>query len=108
MLKSFRTDFTVKVVNFEEIPSISKKILDHYKKCYLNHNFTYRILLPRVPDSDDVSNKSKKMGLFLHNELISGIKSTKLRVNIKEFRYVHDGDHYGWILFDPSFSQHFE
>ena len=107
-LKSFKTDFTVKVVNFDEIPSTSKKLLDHYKKCYLNHNFTFRILLPRVADSHEVNNNSRKMGLFLQNELLSGIRSSKLRANIKEFRYVHDADHYGWILFDPSFSHHFE
>jgi hypothetical protein len=107
-LKSFKTDFTVKVNSFEEIPKISKKLLDHYAKCYSNHNFTYRILLPRVADSQEVNNDSKKMGMYIQNELLSGIRSSKLKPNIKEFRYVHDNDSYGWILFDPSFSHHFE
>ena len=107
-LKSFKTDFTVKVTNFEEMPKISKKLLDHYTKCYSNHNFTFRILLPRSVDSQEVNNNSKKMGMYLQNELLSGIRSSKLKANIKEFRYVHDADYYGWILFDPSFSHHFE
>lgn len=107
-LKSFRTDFTVKVNSFEEVPSISKKILDHYVKCYSNHNFTFRILLPRTADSQEVYSNSKKMGMYLQNELLSSIRKAKLKANIKEFRYVHDINYYGWILFDPSFSQQFE
>ena len=107
-LKSFRTDFTVKVNSFEEVPNISKKILDHYVKCYSNHNFTFRILLPRAADSQEVYSNSKKMGMYLQNELLSSIRKAKLKANIKEFRYVHDINYYGWILFDPSFSQHFE
>lgn len=107
-LKSFKTDFTVNVTSFEDIPKISKKILEHYTKCYSNHNFTYRILLPRMADSQEENKDSKKMGMILQNELLSGLRSSKLKANIKEFRYVHDSDHYGWILFDPSFSHHFE
>ncbi len=107
-LKSFRTDFTVKVDSFEDVPEISRKILDHYVKCYSHHNFTYRILLPRAVDSHEVHNNSKKLGMFLQNEFLSGIRKAKLKANIKEFRYVHDNTYYGWILLDPSFSNHFE
>jgi len=61
-----------------------------------------------MADSQEENKDSKKMGMILQNELLSGLRSSKLKANIKEFRYVHDNDHYGWILFDPSFSHHFE
>ena len=50
---------------------------------------------------------SRKLGLQLQNELLSGIRSLKLRPNIKEYRYVHDDSHFGWLLLDPALTNRF-
>jgi hypothetical protein len=103
-LRNFKTDFTISLSTFNDIPSISKKIIEHYSKCYSKHNFAVRVLLPREKNSDNVNLKSKKLGHQLQSELLFGIRKAKQRPNLKEFRYIHDEEHFGWILFDPSLS----
>jgi hypothetical protein len=107
-LRNFKADFTIPLANFKDLPSVSKKILEHYSKCYSNHNFVIRVLLPREKDSESVNINSKKLGHQLQSELLLGVRKAKQRPNLKEFRYVHDEEHFGWILFDPSLSELFE
>lgn len=107
-LRNFKTDFTISLASFEDLPSVSEKILEHYSKCYSNHNFAIRVLLPREKDSENVNLHSKKLGHQLQSELLLGIRKAKQKPNLKEFRYVHDEKHFGWVLFDPSLSDLFE
>lgn len=107
-LRNFKTDFTISLSNFAEIPTVSRKIIEHYLNCYSNHNFAIRVLLPREKDSENVNLISKKLGHQLQSELVLGIRKAKQRSNLKEFRYIHDDEHFGWILFDPSLSDSFE
>lgn len=93
---------------FEEVPKMSKRILEHYSNQYDEHNFSIRILLPRDIDSENRNLTSRKLGQQLQSELLFGIRKAKLRPNLKEFRYIHDETHFGWVLFDPSLSDVFE
>ncbi|HKO64985.1 MAG TPA: hypothetical protein VJU13_07265 [Candidatus Nitrosocosmicus sp.] len=107
-LKRFPADFTVNLDSFEYIATISKRLLDHYTRTYYAKTFSYRILLPRSIDSPKVNDISRKLGLQLQNEMLSGIRSLKLRPNIKDYRYVHDDSHFGWLLLDPSLTNRFD
>ena len=107
-LKRIHTDFTVNLDSFEYITTISKRLLDHYARTYYAHTFSYRILLPRSIDSPKVNDTSRKLGLQLQNEMLSGIRSLKSRPNLKDYRYVHDDSHFGWLLLDPSLTNRFD
>lgn len=107
-LRNYKTDFTISLSKFEDLPTLSKKVIEHYSKCYENHNFAIRVLLPREKDSENVNLKSKKLGHQFQSDLLLGIRKAKLRPNLKEFRYIHDEEHFGWLLFDPSLSELFE
>lgn len=107
-LKNYPTDLTINLSRFEDVSSVSKKILIHYSKCYEAHNFSIRILLPREKESENVNLNSRKLGHQIQSELLLGIRKAKLRPNLKEFRYIHDDGHFGWILFDPALSNFFE
>ncbi|CAN5617072.1 hypothetical protein BH23THE1_BH23THE1_10210 [soil metagenome] len=107
-LKRFSADYTENLDSYENVPVVSKRLLNHYAKCYYAHSFSYRILLPRSIDSPKENDISRKLGLQLQNELLSGIRSLKLRPNIKDYRYVHDDSHFGWLLLDPALTNRFD
>ncbi len=106
-LKRFPADFIENLDSYEYVPVVAKRLLNHYAKCYYAHNFSYRILLPRSVESPKENDNSRKLGLQLQNELLSGIRSLKLRPNIKDYRYVHDDSHFGWLLLDPMITNKF-
>jgi hypothetical protein len=99
---SFKSSNTEKVVDFEEIPKLIDIMVKSYLKSYTDHNFSFRILLPRSKDSQIINNRTKKLGLQIQNEFLLGIRKFKLKPNLQELRYIHDEDHFGWLLVDPS------
>jgi hypothetical protein len=99
---SFKASNTETIVDFEEIPRLVEIMVKSYSKSFTEHNFSFRILLPRSKDSQRINNQTKKMGLQIQNDFLLGIRKLKLKPNIREFKYVHDEDHYGWLLIDPS------
>lgn len=104
-LTSFKAQYTAKVENLEETFAVSNKMVALYSQCYHNHNFSFRILLPRSAEHDRINNLSKKLGLKIQGEFLMGLRKLKLNPSVQEFKYIHDKDHYGWLLVDPSFSQ---
>ena len=107
ILKRFTADYTDNLDSFKDVSIVCKKLVNHYAKCYSNHNFSYRILLQRSGETPKANNISRKLGLQLQNEMLSGIRNLKLRPNIKEYRYVHDDSHFGWLLLDPALTNRF-
>ncbi len=107
ILKRFPADYTDKLDSFKDVSVVCKKLVDHYAKCYSNHNFSYRILLKRSVETPKANDISRKLGLQLQHELLSAIRNLKLRPNIKEYRYVHDDFHFGWLLLDPALTNRF-
>ncbi len=99
---SFKASNTEEIINFKEIPKLVEMMVKAYSKSYSDHNFSFRILLPRSKDSQTINNQSKKLGLQIQNEFLLGIRKLKLKPNIRELRYIHDKDHFGWLLVDPS------
>jgi hypothetical protein len=99
---SFKAKGTEKIYDFEGIPILVENMVKVYSKSYSDHSFSFRILLPRSKDSQTVNNNSKKLGFQIQNDFLIGIKKLKLKPHIREFRYIHDDDHFGWLLIDPS------
>ena len=99
---SFKAQGTEKIYDFEGISILVENMVKVYSKSYSDHNFSFRILLPRSKDSQMMKNKTKKLGFQIQNDFLIGIKKLKLKAHIREFRYIHDDDHFGWLLIDPS------
>jgi hypothetical protein len=99
---SFKSSYTETIVDFEEIPILVESMVKSYSKSFTEHNFSFRILLPRSKDSQKINNLTKKMGLQIQNDFLLGIRKLKLKPNIRELKYVHDEEHFGWLLIDPS------
>ena len=101
------TDFpvynTIDIKELSDVPKAVVTIIQAYR--YLNDqgNFSYRLLLPR--GEKILTAKAKKIGLALQSELFLQLKKNKLKVNLKEIRYIHDQNHYGWLLFNPSIEE---
>jgi uncharacterized protein YgfB (UPF0149 family) len=99
---SFKSSNTEEIDDFKEIPKLVEKMVTSYSRSYTDHNFSFRILLPRSKDSQRINTQTKKLGLQIQNEFLLGIRKFKLKPNIRELRYIHDEDHFGWLLVDPS------
>ncbi len=67
--------------------------------------FSYRILLPRDPKS---TRKAKTIGLAFQGEFLLGLRKRNITPNVREIRYIHDEDHYGWLLANPQVFEQFE
>ena len=67
--------------------------------------FSYRILLPRDPNS---TKKAKTIGLAFQGEFLLALRKRKIVPNIREVRYIHDDHHYGWLLANPQVYEQFE
>jgi hypothetical protein len=39
--------------------------------------------------------------------LLLALKKNKLKLNLKEIRYIHDENHYGWLLFNPTVQERY-
>jgi hypothetical protein len=62
--------------------------------------FSYRLLLPR---GEELTTKAKRIGSTVQAEFLLALRRKRLKPNLREIRYVHDVDHYGWIFVDPTF-----
>ena len=80
-----------------------RKIVDEFVNSYIllgrTKNFSYRILLPRK--EDDSNFHARKLGLIIQAEILLAMKKRNLKPSIKEIRYLHDREHYGWLFLDP-------
>ena len=84
-----------------EIGNIRKMVEDItsiYQKTHIRGEFCVRILLPRGKPSDL---SSRKLGLIIQGELLLSLRRKNLRPDIREVRYVHGQNRYGWLLLNP-------
>jgi hypothetical protein len=102
---NFPVHETIDITDFSDIPRAVVNMVKAY--AYLNEQekFSYRLLLPRGEKS--ITIKAKKIGLGLQAELLLALKNNKLKVNLKEIRYIHDENHYGWLLFNPTIQEQY-
>jgi hypothetical protein len=101
-IKSYRASFTENILDFEQVPRLVKVMTEEYLRLYKSHSFSFRILLPRSKTSKSVNNQTKKLCLQIQNDFLTEIKKLKLKPDIRELRYIHDDEHFGWLLIDPS------
>jgi hypothetical protein len=94
---NFPVHETIEVNDISDIRNAVDKIVEEYKHLHHNRNFSYRLLLPREEKS---TAKAKKIGFIVQAEFLLALRKKKLKPNIKEIRYVHDENHYGWLLTD--------
>lgn len=102
---NFPVHETIDITDLSDIPGAVVNMVEAY--AYLNEQgkFSYRLLLPRGEKSLTI--KAKKIGLVLQAELLLALKNNKLKVNLKEIRYIHDENHYGWLLFNPTMHERY-
>jgi uncharacterized protein YpmS len=79
------------------------ELVDEFVNSYIllsrTKNFSYRILIPRKKDGSNF--QAKKLGLTIQAEILLAMKRGNLKLSIKEIRYLHDDDHYGWLFLSP-------
>ena len=96
---------TIDLREASDIRNAVDKMVEAYVKQEPQGRFSYRILLPR----DQKSNaKAKKMGLAFQGEFVLGLRKRNLIPRVREVRYVHDENHYGWLLVDPMAYERFQ
>jgi hypothetical protein len=92
---NFPVHDTIELQEISDIRRAVDKLVEAYVSQSINGEFSYRILLPR---GEKLITKAKRIGLAFQGELILGLRRRNIVPNIREIRYVHDNDHYGWIL----------
>ncbi|MGD1836351.1 MAG: hypothetical protein ACPKQO_11590 [Nitrososphaeraceae archaeon] len=91
---NFPTNKTLKVDEFKDISKNVENMIDNYIK-NKDGNFSCRILLPR---NENNNNKAKKIGLNIQVEFLTGLRRRKINTRLREIKYIHDDEHFGWIL----------
>lgn len=92
-LPAHKTLFLEKI---EQVRSVCDGMIRDYIKLEPTNDFTYRILLPRLKNNNN--KLAKKIGLSLQLEFTSQLRKRKLKIKMKEIRYIHDTTHFGWII----------
>ena len=87
---------TLFLEKIEQVRSVCDDMIRDYIKLEPTNDFTYRILLPRLKNNNN--KLAKKIGLSLQLEFTSQLRKRKLKINMKEIRYIHDKTHFGWII----------
>ena len=86
---------TLLLEKIENVKSTCDTMIRDYVKLEKSNNFSYRILLPR---NDENNKLAKKIGLSLQIEFLNQLRKRKIKIYMKEFKYIHDQNHFGWLL----------
>lgn len=87
---------TLFLEKIEQVRSVCDVMIHDYIKLEPTNDFSYRILLPRLNNNNN--KLAKKIGLSLQLEFTSQLRKRKLKIKMKEIRYIHDTTHFGWII----------
>jgi hypothetical protein len=96
-LVNFPAKLTFKIREVSEIKPMLDKFIEYYRKSD-SHEFSCRILLPRHLKSE---NDVKRLGATVYSEIMFSLKKNKSTMNLRDIRYIHDADNYGWLLLNP-------
>lgn len=94
---------TIDLRDLADIRRAADIMADAYEK--RQEDFSFRVLLPR---GERLTGKAKKLGMTLQGELILTLRKRNLIPQIRDLRYVHDEEHYGWLLASPAVFERFE
>lgn len=100
---SFPVIRTIDLRDLADIRHAVDMMADAYEK--RQEDFSFRVLLPR---GEKLTGKAKKLGMTLQGELILTLRKRNLVPQIRDLRYVHDEEHYGWLLASPSVFERFK
>jgi hypothetical protein len=98
-LAKFEVFSTVLVHEKSNLCELVDEFVNSYILLSRTKNFSYRILIPRKKDGSNFG--AKKLGLTIQAEILLAMKRRNLKLPIREIRYLHDGDHYGWLFLSP-------
>ena len=90
---------TFKVNSLPDIATVTSQVAGLIERNNFIGDLSIRILLPR--QNWGVS-RAQKWGASLRSELILMLKRKKIKSNLREVRYVHDENYFGWILIEPT------
>jgi hypothetical protein len=100
-LVNFPAKLTYKISDVSEIRPMIDEFIDHYRKSE-SEEFSCRILLPRHLKSE---NDVKSLGATIYAEIMLSLKKNKLIANLRDIRYIHDANNYGWLLLNPKMAE---
>ncbi|HEX2014205.1 MAG TPA: hypothetical protein VLA68_03160 [Nitrososphaera sp.] len=96
---------TIDLRDVSDIRRAVDKMVEAYARQGIDGNFSYRLLLPR---GEGQTGKAKRIGIAFQGEFILGLRRKNMMPNIREVRYLHDENHYGWLLANPNVFERFE
>lgn len=102
---SFPVIETIELRDASDIRSAVDRMIEAYAKAHDGPLFSYRILLPR---GERLTGKAKKIGVAFQGEFLLGLRKKKMTPKVRELRYLHDEDHYGWLLASPQVFEQFD
>ena len=100
-LVNFPVKLTFKISQVSEIQSMIDKFIEYYRRSE-SEEFSCRILLPRHLESE---NDVKRLGATIHTEIMLSLKKNRLAMNLRDIRYVHDANTFGWLLLNPKVAE---
>lgn len=100
-LVNFPARLTFKIKEISEIKPMLDKFIEDYRRSE-SGEFSCRILLPRHLKSE---NDVKRLGATVYSEILLSLKKNKLSLNLRDIRYIHDADNYGWLLLNPKVAE---
>lgn len=100
-LVNFPVKLTFKISQVSEIQSMIDKFIEYYRRSE-SEEFSCRILLPRQLESE---NDVKRLGATIHTEIMLSLKENKLPMNLRDIRYIHDANTFGWLLLNPKVAE---
>jgi hypothetical protein len=100
---SFPAQATFDIRDVSDIRTAVDLMTESYEKS--GDDFSFRVLLPR---GEKLTTKAKKLGMTLQGELILTMRRRNIVPVIKDLRYLHDEEHYGWLLASPKVFDRFE
>lgn len=97
---------TIDVKGISDVHQVVDKLVKLYGDSGDQDKFSCRLLLPKG-DIKTVE-LSKKIGMAIQTGLLLELRKNNLKPNIKQVRYIHDENHYGWVLANPIIHEAFE
>ena len=102
---SFPVTETIELQDLSDIRRAVDRMIGSYESRVEDSTFSYRILLPR---GEKLAGKAKKIGSAFQGEFLLGLRRKNMSPRVREVRYLHDENHYGWLLASPRIFEQFE
>lgn len=93
--RNFPVYKTVEMSHEEDINKITESMVEDYILLAKEHKFSYRILIPR---NEKNNSYAKKIGLNIQLYFLGELRKRKIKVILRDIKYIHDPQHYGWLL----------